>query len=210
MSRKRRQVVKKRKVLSAKDIQIRDRAILYNDVRKTANKVNERLKSLERGGFKTGTWASRKLVNRLDSRVLKAYNKKTGRVKISNDLSNAQLKAIKKSLKNFLESDTSTRSGINKVRNKTIESLRGTLSGEDHELSFDEAEALYDMLGDRDFNDLVEKIGASESWVILDEAVENNDSEMEFQVRMQTYLAGIEYDDDMYERISRIFNKYVS
>ena len=213
MSKKRRQIIKKRKVLSAKDIQIRDRAVLYNDVKKTASEVNARLKSLERSGFKSGTWASRKLINRLDSRILKSYNRKTGRVKVRNNLSTAQLRTIKKSLKNFLESATSTKRGINEVRSNTIKSLRRTLSSEIRELTYDEAEIFYDMLGDNDFNYLTERtdlIGASEGWAVIDDAIENNDSLAEFQIRMKVHLDSVKYDDDMYERISRIYYKYIS
>ena len=202
-------VSKNRKPLTREQKRLKERLDMYNLVKKNVNKVNSRLASLERGGFKAGTWASKKLVSRLDSKILKSYNKKTRRVKLNKNLSMAQLRTVNKSLTNFLGSETSRKSGIKSVRKRTIESLQKTLSDVDNELSYEDAEALYDMLGDNDFSTLVDKIGASAMWALVDDAIDANDSLAEFQIRMGIYLDNVKFDDDMYERISRLYDKYV-
>ena len=211
MAIKRRRIVKNRKPMTAKDIRIKDKAILYNDVKKLSTKVNKRLKSLEMSGHKTGTWASRKLVDRLSGSKLRAMTRtKKGRkrVKIKSGLTNTQLKTIQKSLNNFLKSETSTHKGIKNVREKTIESLKNTLSDDVHEMTYEEAEVLYDMFGNKDFDYFVDKVGASEMWIHIEEAIENNDSLSDFLTRLQMYAVELN-DDDALERAERIYEKYV-
>ena len=162
-------------------------------------------------GHKTGTWASRKLVDRLSGSKLKAMttNKKgRKRVKIKSGLTATQLKTIQKALNNFMQSETSTHKGIKNVREKTIESLRGTLSDDVHEMTYDEAEALYDMFGNKDFDYFVDKVGASEMWIHIEEAIENNDSLSDFLTRLQMYAVDLN-DEDALERAERIYEKYV-
>lgn len=207
MSIKRRRIVKLRTPLKAQEIKLKDKAVLLNEVRKNANKVNQRLKSLERAGFKTRTWASKKLINRIDTDLLKSYNRKTKRVKVNKNLSTGKLKALNKSLTAFLQSETSTRKGINNIRKKTIESLRNTLSDYENELSYDEAETLYDMLGDKDFSTIVDYLGGSESLVLLNESISQNDSFVDFKLRMQIYMESIENDQGMNDRLKRIYEK---
>ena len=61
---------------------------------------------------------------------------KSGKIKLGKNPTKSQLLAVNKAVDQFLKSSTSTKKGINEVRKKTIESLRGTLSTEDED-SFD-------------------------------------------------------------------------
>ena len=210
MSRKRRLAVKSRPILTVAEKSLRDRTLLLNEVKKTANKVNDRLRSLNRAGFKSGTWASKKLVERLDTNLLKSYNKKSGRVKIRKNASTRQLMSINKSLVNFLNSETSTAKGISDVRKRTIESLSRTLSDFDNEVSYEEAEALYDMLENKDFTYIVDEIGASEAWALFDESIERDETEDEFIIKMQAYLPNVKDNTRLYNRLSRLYEKYIS
>ena len=210
MSRKRRVAVKSRGILSTAEKAARDKAILFNEVKKNANKVNARLRSLNRAGFKTGTWASKKLADRLGTNLLNSYNKKSGRVKLRKNATTRELTTINKSLVNFLNSETSTKKGIKGVRERTIKSLSKTLSDFDNEVSYDEAEALYNMLEDKDFTNIVEQIGASEAWALFDESIEQDESESEFIIKMQAYLPNVKDNQRLYNRLSRLYEKYIS
>lgn len=210
MSRKRRLAVKSRTILSEAERDLRDRQILLNQVKKVANKVNARLRSLNRAGFKSGTWSSKKLVDRLNTNLLRSYNNKTGRVKIRKNTTVRELITINKSLINFLNSETSTSKGINDVRKRTIETLSRTLSDFDNDVSYEEAEALYDMLENKDFTYIVDEIGASEAWALFDESIERDETETEFIIKMQAYLPNVKENQRLYNRLSRLYEKYIS
>ena len=60
MMKKRRRTIKQRRQPTEEDLRQRK----YKEVKKLSKKANQRLKSLERR-YKSGTWASKKLKNRL-------------------------------------------------------------------------------------------------------------------------------------------------
>ena len=124
----------------------KDRAKLMADIRKLVDQANRRLKGLNQAGYK-GTWASKKLAERLDTKVLKAWAKQ-GKIKVNKNLTNTQLKAIQKATQQFLISKTSKPSGIRKVKESTLDSLRATLS-EDIELDEMDVETAYEMLSNK-------------------------------------------------------------
>ena len=90
---------------------------LERDTRKLVNKANARLSSLQRR-FKSGTWASKKLMHKLSSQPIRSWSK--GRIRIKMNASRTQLLAIHKAVTNFLNSETSTRKGIENVRKRQI------------------------------------------------------------------------------------------
>lgn len=178
---------------------------LYKETLKQVRETNARLSSLERR-YKTGTWASKKLMNRLDTLSLKAWTK-GGKVKISPSMSKTKLAAIHKATSQFLASKTSTKTGIKSVRNKTIESLKESLSLDDKKVSDADAEAMYDMLGNNDFDDIASQIDASELWALIDYTKEKNLSENEFVSLLVKY--GMSNDLDMREKAQRLYQRYV-
>ena len=66
----------------------KDRAKLMADTRKLVDQANRRLKGLNQAGYK-GTWASKKLAERLDTKVLKAWAKQ-GKIKLNKNLTNTR------------------------------------------------------------------------------------------------------------------------
>lgn len=180
---------------------------LERETRKLVNKANARLDSLQRR-FKSGTWASKKLANRLGSSKLKAWSRK-GKIKIGKNPSKSQLLAINKATNQFLSSQTSTKKGINKVRQKTIESLRATLSKDVKEMSYEDAEQFYEMFGNDDFQAIADKIGASALQACIEDAIEEGDSEDDFIKRLEIY-GGVSMNDlDLREKARRLYEKYV-
>ena len=184
----------------------KERAKLMADTRKLVEQANRRLKGLNQAGYK-GTWAGKKLINRIDTKTLKAWGKQ-GKIKISRSLTNTQLKAIQKATDQFLKSKTSTIKGIRETEDSTIKAIQSTLSDEKRGLvTREDAEFYYDMFGNDDFNYFAEKIGASTLWMLIDDAIENNDSEDDWINRLGRYITL--NDLDVRERAIRLYNKYV-
>lgn len=177
---------------------------LYRDTLKQVRQSNAKLASLQRR-YKSGTWASKKLMNRLDTETLKAWQ--GGKIKIPTKLSQTKLAAINKATRQFLQSKTSTKKGINDVKKETMKSLKATLSSDTKKYTDDEIETMYNMLGDRDFEDLAQKIDTSDLWVFIDSAIEKNMSEDNFIDMLKKYTQS--FDDNMAEKANRIYNKYV-
>ena len=180
---------------------------LERETQKLVSKANARLDSLQRR-YKSGTWASKKLANRLSSNKMRMWTKK-GKIKLSKNPTKSQLIALNKAITQFLNSQTSTKKGISDVREKTIESLRGTLSTDVEEMSYDDAEKFYEMFGNNDFQTIADKIGSSALQACIEDAIENGDSESDFAKRLEWY-GGVGMNDlDMRDAANRLYEKYV-
>lgn len=185
---------------------IKTQTNLEKQVLKDVTKANQMLKSLERK-YKSGTWASRKLMNRLDKSTLNAWQ--GGRIKVRKGMTNTQLRAIQKATNQFLVSKTSTKKGIGEVKKSTLDSLKLTLT-KTQEMTDEEVETAYNMLGDSDFDyfNKADRIGASALWVLIDDAIESNMSESTFVDILSRYM-DFSNDLDAKERASRLYQKYV-
>ena len=180
---------------------------LERETKKFVSKANARLDSLQRR-YKSGTWASKKLANRLSSNKMRMWTKK-GKIKLSKNPTRSQLVAVNKAITQFLNSQTSTKKGISDVREKTIESLRGTLSTDVEEMSYDDAEKFYEMFGNNDFQTIADKIGSSALQACIEDAIENGDSESYFVKRLEWY-GGVDMNDlDIRDAAIRLYAKYV-
>ena len=180
---------------------------LEKETRKLVSKANARLDSLQRR-YRSGTWATKKLANRLSSNKMKMWSKQ-GKIKLGKNPNKQQLLAVNKAVNQFLKSQTSTKRGISRTRQKTIESLRGTLSTEDNEMSYEDAEKFYEMFGEDNFSNIADKIGASALQAVIEDAIEESDSENDFIKRLETY-AGLSMNDlDIRESANSLYMKYV-
>ncbi|MCI6789368.1 MAG: hypothetical protein MR606_05970 [Mollicutes bacterium] len=204
---------------------------IFKQVQNEVREANKRLNKLERGydinrakrnpktgrferpantsmrkSYKSGTWSSKKLKKRLTTETTKAW--KEGRIKINENMTITQLRAVQKATRQFMKSVTSTVSGIERVKKETISSLKGTLSIDEEEITEEEAETLYDMLSDEDFSTLVNKIGASTAWALIEDAKEANDTENQFITRLSRYAFKIN-DETMKNKALKIYEKYV-
>lgn len=180
---------------------------LEKETRKLVSKANARLDSLQRR-YKSGTFASKKLANRLSSNKMKMWSKK-GKIKLGKKSNRQQLLAVNKAVMQFLKSQTSTKKGISKTIQKTIESLRSSLSTEDKEMSYEDASKFYEMFGEDNFSNIADKIGASALQAVIEDAIEENDSSSDFIKRIETY-AGLSMNDlDIRESANVLYEKYV-
>ena len=205
---------------------------LYKQVQKQVRETNKRLEKLSRGydvnkavrnpktgrfervskeikrvSYDAGTWASKKLINRLETSTLDAWAK--GRVIIRENMTITQLRAVQKATSQFMASKTSTLKGIQSVKESTKESLKATLSDEDlGDITDSEVETMYNMLSDNDFRFLSDKVGASTAWSLIEDAKENNDTEKGWINRLNRYAFEIN-DVDMRNKALAIYNKYI-
>lgn len=185
---------------------------MYRQTQEKLSQVNKKLQALSKGGY-SGTWSSRKLMNRLmggniDVIDVTRRGKQITGLKASKRLTKTEMVAIQKASQQFLVSKTSTIKGIKSVREQTISSLRGTMSTEKKELTNEEAEFLYDMLGDNDFDDFVSKVGASTMWNLIEDAKDAGDTQQGFLARLERMAITLE-DKDLREKAMRIYEKYV-
>lgn len=205
---------------------------LFRQVQKQVRETNKRLEKLSRGydvnkavrnpktgkfervskevkrvSYYAGTWASKKLINRLETSTLDAWSK--GKVKIRENMTVTQLRAVQKATSQFMTSNTSTLKGIKSVKESTKESLKSTLSNEDlEEISDSEVETMYNMLSDNDFKFLSDKVGASTAWSLIEDAKEKNDTENGWINRLNRYAFEIN-DVDTRNKALAIYNKYI-
>lgn len=185
----------------------KERTKLISDTRDLVDKANRRLKGLKNAGYE-GTWASKKLIQRLNNNTLKAWDK-SGKIKIRRNMTNTQLIAIQKKIKQFMESKTSKASGIRDVKKTTIDSLRATFS-KDVALSDMDVETAYDMLSDKDFDyfNNEDRVGASTLWALIEDAIEYEQTENTFLNRLLNIYESSN-DKDARERAKRLYEKYV-
>lgn len=185
----------------------KERAKLIADTRKLVSDANRRLKGLNQAGYK-GTWASKKLADRLDTKILNAWTKQ-GKIKVNKILTNTQLKAIQKATQQFMTSQTSKVSGIKKVKESTLDSLRATLS-KDIELDEMDVESAYEMLSNKDFDyfNNADRIGASTMWALIEDAKEYDQSEDTFISRLLN-MYDSSNDLDAIERAKRLYDRYI-
>ena len=177
---------------------------LERETRKLVSKANARLDSLQRR-YRTGTWASKKLANRLSSNKLNMWTKK-GKIKTGKNLTKTQLIGLNKAINQFLNSQTSTKKGISTWKKNQVESIKLNRS-DDPDFTEEDAEDFFEMFGDNDFDFFASKIGASTLQEIIYDAMRENDSEDEFVARLSLY---IEINDlDIREKAIRLYEKYV-
>lgn len=179
---------------------------LEKETRKLVNKANARLDSLQRR-YKSGTWATKKLANRLSSGKVKMWTKQ-GKIKLGKNPTKAQLLAVNKAAIQFLNSQTSTKKGIADVKRKQIAAIKKRRNIEDEYFTEQDAEDFYEMFGESDFRYFADKIGDSLLQQIIYDAIRENDSEDDFIDRLSQY---IEINDlDIREKAIRLYNKYVA
>lgn len=205
MAKKQRQAIKKR---ASRYLARDEKQELIKEVDKQVKEANERLKSLSRR-YKTGTWATKKLINRLDTSTVKAFNKQKNIIKYNKNMTVTQLKSIQKAINLFMKSKTSTKKGIKQISTQTKKSIQRELSLEDRDIEEEDVESFYNMLSDNDFNYLSDKIGASDLWAFIQDAKDYNYNETKFINLLNDY---IDFGNDLQMKESAIalYNKYVA
>lgn len=182
---------------------------LLRTLKVQVKETNKRLRQLERKGF-YNSFSSKKLFERLGTskfNALETLGEKVIGIKIKKNINMTEINAILRATGNFLKSATSTPYKTKQVIRKTKESMFKTLKMKDDSLTMKDIEDYYDMLGDKDFDYFNDKIGASEMWAIIDDAIEAGDDKNQFLKRMNSLISL--NDSDIVKKAVNLFNKYV-
>lgn len=208
MANKRRSAIKKR-IVPTKEVKRQQQYEKdYKIALKQVQKVNQRLKSLERQYVKgKGTWSVKLLRDKMDTDKIGAW--KNNRLTISKDMNRTQLIAVQRASSQFLASKTSTKKGINEVREQTKESLYKTLKLQDDNLTMADIDDFYTLIGDADAKPFLKTdvMGGSALQIAISDAIQYNDSLEQFIERMETFVNIA--DSELREKAKRLYDKYV-
>ena len=178
----------------------------YKALQKEIHKANQRITRIE-SRYGEDAWAIHDLYGKLNMapKAITSF----GQIRITKDMSQAQLNLVRRSIKEFLKSKTSTLTGIRETKNNIMSGLKKSLSAtQDVELSDKEIQALFKLVDDKDTRDTVEKIGASEMWKFLIDAREKKENKMDFLAKIKKYY-NYTNDLDVKDDLADFYNKYV-
>lgn len=187
----------------------------YGDLLKKVRKANQRIQRIQ-ARYGESSWAINQLYERIDNDNIRGISSLTGNIRVDKNMSDVQLKAIKKATEIFLDptkTQTSTLRGITKAINNMQDALKKHYSDFDPQnpkiLTDEDAEKLYNIVETRDFRSTVEQIGASETWTRVLRAKEKNLSQDQFINLFKNVKVNIN-DKDIQADLERIYNMYMS
>lgn len=156
---------------------------LYNELKRLSKRANQRIVILERE-YGANQLAIKNLKSKLSIEPLQAWTSK-GRVKVNKSMTIEELEGTIKATKQFLSSNLSTRRGLKKVRQKSIETLRRQFSTEAKELSIPESIALMQFFEDREVNKITNFIEGSNVLDIIEDVREQKGSFDDFVEKIE-------------------------
>ena len=208
MATKRRSAIKSR-IVPTKEVKRQQQYEKdFKIAQKQVQKVNERLKSLERKFTKgKGTWSVKLLRDKMDTEKIGAW--KNNRLQVTKDMTRTQLLSVQKASSQFLKSKTSTKKGVEEVREETKKSLYKTLKLQNDDLTMADIDDFYILLGDADARPFIKTdvMGASALEIAISDAISYNDSEEDFLNRLETFTTIA--DSELREKAKRLYKKYV-
>ena len=172
---------------------------------KKGKKINLKTKKIVR--FKSGTWASKKLYDKIGDYIT------NNQISVPTKANRTQLISLNKAMRNFLDSKTSTVSGIREIERQQKDNISNILGDFDSdEISNDEIETLYDFFEDKDFNNVTKEknIMPSDMWITLTTAKEEKWTKEKYLKNIYNYNPDLDMNDlDLKESLISIYNKYM-
>jgi hypothetical protein len=186
---------------------------LYKIYKSKAKTANRNIKKIQDYMGTADAWAIKKLKSRMENKLYNGWTS-GNRVSLSKPKDIKELKARLSALDKFFQSKTHTVRGIKKVEKEIKETIKEKIAKGDEDklknITKEEIETFYDMFTDEDTKFFMAKIGESNFWSEINEAQENNDSYDEFYHRIvEVYFETDFIDDDVKERVTRIYEKYI-
>lgn len=190
---------------------------IRKNVRITRNKaleVNKRLENLSKWGH-YDTWASRKLLNRIDSKKLNILDE-NGLINIDKIeyLTTTQRTNLMRSMDSFINSKTSTIQGINAVQKNKRKEIAQRVDSEEFAKSLTnrELEDFYRVFSTDEFKSLVKDndIDSDEIYIQMIEAVEYGRTQEEFLEELNKYIDNdVMNDKNVLESLKSIHDKLI-
>ena len=198
------QAKKEGRVFKAPEVVERKRLIgsISNQIKET----NRRLRALDRKGF-YNSFSSKKLFEKLGDKSLTKVKGKYVGVKISKNMSYTELTSVAQATKTFLKSATSTPYKTKDLIRRTKKSMYATLKLKDDELTMDDIDLYYKILGDKDFDFFSDKQLSSEMFALFEDSKEKNFKEDTF-IRKLNEIINISKDDDLLDKAKALYQKY--
>ncbi len=178
---------------------------LYYELRKLAKRANQRILRLEREfGFETGV--VKRLQYRLDSQVVNAWTK-GGRVRYNKSMSEKQMKATLKALKDFNASIQSRVSGAKKLFKYRAEQIAKAFDLSPEEIDRGDVEKFYEIAAER-HSRILELIDPSRFFALVQEAKDIN-ATFEQWIKILEQEIEIGNDKELIADAYYLYNKYV-
>lgn len=173
-------------------------------------RANKRLINLERANL-SNKYASRELLKSLQGQkaVRIGSRKARNRIKVIRSLNITEKRFVNKKLRQFIEAETSTPTGIKRKRAETRENvLQGLSKLVDRKLTEQDLDDFYDLIENEDFQGLADMIGDSEMYVLVDEAKQKNiKNPNDFVKLLNKHMTS--NTKEVRNKATRLFNKYV-
>ena len=148
-----------------------------------------------------GSFASKKLS------MVDQYNENTNRITLRGNESYQELIELDRATKKFLQSKTSTISGIKEVEKNIKQNIENKL--DEFDLSKQEIETLYNFFEDEDFAYIRKYIDPSDLWVFIENAKQRNMYVDDWIKNIEDYIGSEAFgrDEDLRDRLVNIYNK---
>ena len=173
-------------------------------------RANRRLINLERANL-SNTYASKQLIQSLQGqkKVKIGSRKAKNRIKVIRSLNVREKRFINKKLSTFIESETSTPTGIKRKRAETRDNvLQGLSKLLDRQLTNQDLDDFYDLVENEDFQGLADMIGDSEMYVLVDEAKQKNiKNSKDFEKLLNKHMTS--NTKEVRDKATRLFNKFI-
>lgn len=169
--------------------------------------TNKRLRALDKKGF-YNSFSSKKLFDRLENtESLQIVNNKIVGLRIPKSANVTQLTELSKATRTFLNSASSTPYKTQNLIRRTKKSMYATLKIKDDDLTMNDIDLYYKILGDKDFDFYSDKELSSEVWALFEDSKEKNYNENIFMKRLNEIIY-ISNDKDLVEQAKSLYNKY--
>lgn len=173
-------------------------------------RANKKLINLERANL-GGTYSSKQLIQSLQGhKAVKIGSRKArNRIKVIRSLNATQKRFVNKRLRQFVESETSTPTGIRRKRAETRDNvLQGLSKLVDRKLTKQDLDDFYDLVENEDFQGLADMIGDSEMYVLVDEAKQKNlKNPNDFEKLLNKHMTS--NTKEVRDKATRLFNKFI-
>lgn len=123
-------------------------------------------------------------------------------------MSATKMKAVLKYTENFLNSQTSTLKGIKQASKNIKTGLKRSLSDESHEVSDEDAELIFQIMGDANAKDFTARMKDSEFINLLEGCIENRWSKEEFVDQLLYTYINDTNNLDLKEKAEALYDKY--
>ena len=148
-----------------------------------------------------GSFASKKLS------IVDQYNENTNRITLRGNESYQELLALDRATTKFLQSKTSTLSGIKEVEQGIKQNIMNKM--DEFDLSKSEVETLYNFFEDEDFAYIRKYIDPSDLWVFIENAKQEDIEVDDWLKSIENYIGSDAFgrDEDLRSRLINIYNK---